>query len=973
MFFYDGWQLKDISIRWKNPDALPAKRAIEFVRARDGTVFLFTLKDGLYKLAQNSSSFEHVSVPNVNIAEDSITAVTFHESVQVVTFIAGNRVFVLALGDGVIREVMVRPDTPPVKPVYLVAANRDQLHIFFQDGVVKTIKYVSDRYDLTRSVACPIRLTLSKSITHAGNNTYYVLDELGKLRAFELTGIGCEVISTPKALADVESKKRINSLAYFKESDLLALSTDKGLVLFNGERGQSISVDNSSLVSNDIMAAEELSADHVLVGTFRGATQLTKTDSYLVTKLGDEHSPSIVAISSSVFLGTFVATYNRVYREQESPHGLYFLPIRLPSIDSGISALVVTKLSIWVGFHNGTLLQCVLSRDDEDCAKVTINETGSSPITSLGTDSLDQESERIFVTRLNGEILVTKTEQELLDLELLHDRDPSWGGLLLYRPNTKIGDWVVDFEGAWRVIPTQDHVPLERQHLENSYQLKPFNKSWAISIGDAVSYFASSSGWVEAHNNSMLNPLQSSSPLWRHFADEAIYALEVDEHGRPWFATKTGISIGSSNGAFRLQIPTVGREAISIDYGASHSTKTGSLYFGGTGGLIAIKNTLGFPKVLDSEVVVRQVSIDGKSHQLPLDDPNPQVNLKVDSSALTVKLGINDFPTSPPPSFEYKLDGYDHDWHSTGRSNSAGYTSLPPGDYVFRARGADADGIWSKNEIAIPVHVAVPTWRSWWALVLYSVLAGATLLLLRRWHEQLVTQRTRLQLAEESAAAYARLEDDYQAQQEVTDYLLHSKTPAALALLTAVQELISARSTDEEGFDNSSTGITIDMLQTLRTVQEVTSRSLSAETTDMHALTDEISARMAQSHPGSADAIIVNDVTSSPIPLSHALLLGLVLHEVLILATSSTRHDDVSPIVRIAMEPAQYDNSNQLCYQLSVEDSGQPATDDQRLESYLAFGFHLVESYGGDIERSYDRGNRIDIRLMLPEDTGRLD
>jgi hypothetical protein len=160
------------------------------------------------------------------------------------------------------------------------------------------------------------------------------------------------------------------------------------------------------------------------------------------------------------------------------------------------------------------------------------------------------------------------------------------------------------------------------------------------------------------------------------------------------------------------------------------------------------------------------------------------------------------------------------------------------------------------------------------------------------------------------------------------------------------------------------------MLHTLRALQKVSSRTVSEETTNMHALTNEISARLAQSKETVGDAIIVNDVTQQPVRLQHALHLALVIHEAITLAATGRRHEPaVSPLVRVAMEPPEYKDSDELCYRLLVEDSGLPDLDDSVYETALPFTFHLIENFGGELNQDYDRGNRLEISLLFAENS----
>lgn len=69
--------------------------------------------------------------------------------------------------------------------------------------------------------------------------------------------------------------------------------------------------------------------------------------------------------------------------------------------------------------------------------------------------------------------------------------------------------------------------------------------------------------------------------------------------------------------------------------------------------------------------------------------------------------------------FRYRLQGFDPTWHDIGRHNSATYTNLPPGDYVFQVRALSGDKIWVQSR-DLHIHMAAAPWRSAWALVFYA-------------------------------------------------------------------------------------------------------------------------------------------------------------------------------------------------------------------------------------------------------------
>ena len=59
--------------------------------------------------------------------------------------------------------------------------------------------------------------------------------------------------------------------------------------------------------------------------------------------------------------------------------------------------------------------------------------------------------------------------------------------------------------------------------------------------------------------------------------------------------------------------------------------------------------------------------------------------------------------------YQYQLVGYDRDWVPSGSRRAAHYTRVPPGNYVFRMRAFNEDGVGSQ-----PISIAISIAPSWW-------------------------------------------------------------------------------------------------------------------------------------------------------------------------------------------------------------------------------------------------------------------
>ena len=98
--------------------------------------------------------------------------------------------------------------------------------------------------------------------------------------------------------------------------------------------------------------------------------------------------------------------------------------------------------------------------------------------------------------------------------------------------------------------------------------------------------------------------------------------------------------------------------------------------------------------------------------------------------------------------YKYKLDGFDANWIETDwKDRTATYTNLDPGDYLFRVKATNHDGMWSENERTLKVIILPPPWRTWWAYTGYSLFVVGLLFAARRTIVQRERLKSNLQLA----------------------------------------------------------------------------------------------------------------------------------------------------------------------------------------------------------------------------------
>ncbi|MGI9324242.1 MAG: two-component regulator propeller domain-containing protein, partial [Pseudomonadales bacterium] len=108
-------------------------------------------------------------------------------------------------------------------------------------------------------------------------------------------------------------------------------------------------------------------------------------------------------------------------------------------------------------------------------------------------------------------------------------------------------------------------------------------------------------------------------------------------------------------------------------------------------------------------------------------------------------------------NYQYQLEGFDQSWHSPNASQSAIYTSLPAGDYVFRVRASNPEGIWGDQGASVELQMLAPVWRNSTAKLIYTLLAVTLLAYLfgswRREVQRLRSSRRNLEIQVEHRTA----------------------------------------------------------------------------------------------------------------------------------------------------------------------------------------------------------------------------
>ena len=111
-----------------------------------------------------------------------------------------------------------------------------------------------------------------------------------------------------------------------------------------------------------------------------------------------------------------------------------------------------------------------------------------------------------------------------------------------------------------------------------------------------------------------------------------------------------------------------------------------------------------------------------------------------------------------PNAIKYQclLEGYDQHWRNLGHDHYASYTNLNPGEFTFRVKTANKDGLWSKQQLAINVLITPPFTQTNWFRAMIAFFLGSIIYVVFKNRQHQLALKTEKELAEKSAAYKTR-------------------------------------------------------------------------------------------------------------------------------------------------------------------------------------------------------------------------
>lgn len=213
--------------------------------------------------------------------------------------------------------------------------------------------------------------------------------------------------------------------------------------------------------------------------------------------------------------------------------------------------------------------------------------------------------------------------------------------------------------------------------------------------------------------------------------NDVVYQIVEDKDGLLWLTTNNGlVCFHPTTKAIKVYTTANGLLGDQFNYRSSFEAEDGTIYLGSIDGFIAFnpKNfseNKSLPSIVITDFLLFGEEVNADAPGSPLEKSitfSDQLILQSNQNSFSFRVAALDFQAPKMNRIMYKLDGFDEDWLTIGESPIVTYANLRYGNYTFRVKVSNSDGVWNEKEVSLKVHIRPPFYLSIWAYCIYAVL-----------------------------------------------------------------------------------------------------------------------------------------------------------------------------------------------------------------------------------------------------------
>jgi signal transduction histidine kinase len=97
------------------------------------------------------------------------------------------------------------------------------------------------------------------------------------------------------------------------------------------------------------------------------------------------------------------------------------------------------------------------------------------------------------------------------------------------------------------------------------------------------------------------------------------------------------------------------------------------------------------------------------------------IELSYKDNSISFEFVALNYTDSKKNEYAYMMENFENKWKYAGNRRFADYTNLKPGNYIFRVKASNNDGVWNEEGKSIFLSIKPPFWETWWFYTISSL------------------------------------------------------------------------------------------------------------------------------------------------------------------------------------------------------------------------------------------------------------
>ncbi|MCB9361678.1 MAG: SpoIIE family protein phosphatase [Flavobacteriales bacterium] len=281
---------------------------------------------------------------------------------------------------------------------------------------------------------------------------------------------------------------------------------------------------------------------------------------------------------------------------------------------------------------------------------------------------------------------------------------------------------------------------------------------------------------------------------------ENIYLMELDGKGNIWLGSNKGLDRVNLESAYqhwndienKVEIRNYGKNegfnGVECNLNTVFRNKQNQLLFGTINGLYTYH--LENDKVNEVPPILTLNNIKLNFENVKWNDFTDSLNIGTNiPSYLDLTYNNNNLIfeyvgvslTNPEEvQYQYMLEGLDENWLPMTKDRKAVYTAIPHGDYTFKLKAENSDGVWIEDEVVFTFQISPPWWKTNWfyaSSIITILLLGYIIIVVRTRN----LKKTQIILTNKVEERTKELREEKEKVESVNSELAHQKKEVEVA------------------------------------------------------------------------------------------------------------------------------------------------------------------------------------------------